>query len=143
MKQNKTISIDVEIIEQLTKEKNGSGLINDLLKDYFSTGGALEKKEIETKIGLKELEIKKAQSILTSLKTKLDLINKREAELKKVYKHIPTEVLDDFKCFPKMTETILRTRYRDIYSRKYESLNWPQLKGAYDHYYQKEVKNGK
>ena len=141
MKINKQFTIDSEIVDELTKEKNASGLINSLLKDYFSTGGALQKKEIEAKIATNKVELTRIKSTLTSLKNKLDLIIKREAQLKELYKNIPQEVLEDFKAFPKMTIEILRNRNREIYSRKYNKLNWAELETAYNHYYNKEVKN--
>ena len=139
MKQNKQFTIDIEIVEQLAKEKNASGLINDLLKDYYTTGGVLQKKELETKIALKQLELTKAKSVLTSLKNKLALIIKRDAELKEIYKDIPSEVLDDFKAFPSMTIDILRNRNREIYLRKYKNIQWPKLEAAYNHYFSKEA----
>jgi hypothetical protein len=137
MKQNKQFTIDIEIVEKLAKEKNASGLINDLLKDYYTTGGELQKKEIEAKIANEISEITKHKSTLSSLKNKLALIIKREAELKEIYKDIPTEILDDFKAFPSMTLQILRNRNKEIYSRKYKEIEWPKLEAAYNHYFSK------
>ena len=142
MKGTKLISIDSDILEELQKESNASKIINELLKDYYTTGGALQRKEIIHKININGLEITKLEESNKSLKSKLDALTKREAELKDLYKNIPAEVIEDFKAFPNMTSMIFRGRIKDIYNRKYKDLNHNDMMTAFNHYYNKEESNG-
>ena len=134
MKQNKTISLNVEIAEELEKQKNGSKLINDLLTDYFKTGGKLHKQELINKISIKEIEEKKIKMELNQLKERLGEINLKETQLKETYKKIPQEALDDFRCFPNMTKEILIQRYKEIYGKKYE-VTYKEIYEAYCNYF--------
>ena len=55
MKVQKTICIDVELLEKLQKENNASGLINDLLINYFNAPGSYFEKKYKQ---IKEAEAK-------------------------------------------------------------------------------------
>jgi hypothetical protein len=134
-KQNKTICLDSDIIEELEKVASASKLINDLLRDYFVAGGNFKKTEILNKISIKELEVKKIYEELKSLNNKLDSIEKREKKIKTIFKNIPDEVLEDFKVFgEKINYT---NRFIEIWKKKYD-LTLDEVKKAYDAYFEKE-----
>jgi hypothetical protein len=143
MKQQKIFSLDPELLDELSKEKNQSKVVNDLLSDYFNSGAKSTKMEILNKIILEEKEISKSKQKLQLLKEKLEAIEKKENLLKKIFKDIPDELLDDFKSFPKMTEDVLRNRFKDIYSAKYKDMNWPSTLKAYNQYFNKDGKDTK
>lgn len=119
MKVNKQFTIDSEIVDELSKEKNASGLINSLLVNYFTSGGKLEKTEIMKRISEKETQTLKLIEETTQLKTKLESLEKKEKYIKEIFKDIPDEVMDDLKSFPKMSESVLRNRHHEIYAKKY------------------------
>ena len=59
MKANKVISLDVDLLEQLKREPNASGLINDLVREHFQFKDIKkmsleEKKELLVKVKRKE-----------------------------------------------------------------------------------------
>jgi hypothetical protein len=72
MKKTITISIDFAIYERLKREDNYSGLVNQLINDYYAMDS------LKTK--LEELPIEKLQEKLQISKRKKEL----EAELKKL-----------------------------------------------------------
>lgn len=74
MKKNKTISLDVDVIELLDYEDNASQLINDLLHAHFNTVGSTQDLN-KTK---EELEQEKLEA-----KAKLINITKQEQEINK------------------------------------------------------------
>ena len=143
MKQQKIFTLDSELLDELRKERNMSKLMNDLLSDYFNSGAKSTKQEILSKINLKEKQISEDKQMVVVLKSKIESIEKRENHIKKIFKDIPDEILDDFKFFPKMTEEVLRNRYRNIYAVKYDHLDWNKILKAYNQYFKKEVKHGK
>ncbi len=143
MKSQKLFNIDSTLIEDLNKERNMSKLINDLLFDYFNSGEKSTKQEILDKINLKEKEINEGKQMVITWKEKMETINKKEKLLKKIFRDIPDEILDDFKIFSKMTEIILRNRFNNIYSVKYENLKWEKVLKAYSQYFKKNVKDSK
>ncbi len=143
MKLQKLFNIDSTLIENLNKEKNMSKLINELLSDYFNSGENSTKQEILDKINLKEKEINESKQMVMTWKEKIEAIEKKGKLLKKIFRDIPDEILDDFKVFSKMTEVILRNRFNNIYSVKYEDLEWKKVLKAYGQYFKKNVKDTK
>jgi len=115
VKKNKTISLDDDVCEALLNVVNGSKLINELLREHLFVGGNRKKEEVKAKImevKNQKLELEKQENSL--LHTLSDLETK-EKEMKKLFEDIPTELLEDFRDFPKMTEESLKNRWRDIY----------------------------
>ncbi|MDD4761716.1 MAG: hypothetical protein PHZ25_01700 [Candidatus Pacebacteria bacterium] len=55
MKKTITINLDVEVVEELQKEKNYSALINSYLRNYFELG-AKPTHEIQEEIDKEEME---------------------------------------------------------------------------------------
>ena len=128
-KQNKTICLDVDVIEHLSKEKNASGLINSLLADYYNTG---KKEKAELLIALEEKrELRDKLNVeLGAIETKLREIETKKEQVKEIFKNIPDEILQDFKDFENMDENILKNRYLDIYKVKYK-FTWEELIKAF------------
>lgn len=143
MKQQKIFSLDPELLDELSKEKNQSKVVNDLLANYFNSGAKSTKQEILNKINFKKKEMNENKQIITILEAKIETIEKRDKHIKKVFKDIPDEILEDFKLFPKMTVEVSRIRFKNIYSVKYHSLNWEKVLKAYNQYFNKNVKDTK
>ncbi len=143
MKQQKIFTIDSELLIELRKERNQSKLMNDLLSDYFKSGAKSTKQEILNKINLKQKEVIENKQMIIVLKAKVETIEKKENLLKKIFKDIPDEILEDFKFFPKITQETLRIRFTNIYSVKYNSLKWEKVLKAYNQYFNKNVKDTK
>jgi len=137
MKTSKLFTLDIEIVDELKKLPNASKLINNMLKDYFNQHGALKKQELINKLNLKELKSKEIIGEMKIIKERIKEIEITEKRTKSIFKNIPTEIINDFKAFPTMSENILYLRFKDIYSKTYD-LNYKELKKAYDDYYQKE-----
>lgn len=131
MKGQKILSLDLEIIEELKKEKNSSKLINDLLRDYFHQSTTLKKEELLNKLGNLELESKKIQEQMKVLRNKINEFEIREQKEKTIFKNIPQEIITDFKCFPKMTEDILYGRWKGIYAPNF-NITFEELKKAWE-----------
>lgn len=129
-KQNKTICLDVEIIEKLEESKNMSELINQLLKEYYGSGEDLKKEQIKTAIIETEKQIKELQNKLGNLNSSLEKIELHESMIKKKFVGIPREILLDFKQFPDMDENGLRTRYTNLYFNQY-TCTFPQILEAF------------
>lgn len=134
MKSQKVLSLDVEIIKELKKLPNSSGLINEMLKDYFNQHGALKKQELLNKLGLVELDIKKKTEEMKLIRERIKEIEITESRIKSIFKNIPKEVLDDFRAFPNMTEQILCTRFKEIYSKRY-NITFKEIEKAYNQYF--------
>jgi hypothetical protein len=117
MKQNKTISLDTELISYFSENPqiNSSQLINRLLSDFVGQGGELKTNEIKEKIIATETEIKEKQLLLSNLQNQLRAIEEKENKIKDMFKNIPAEALQDFRSFPKMDELALRSRYDNYY----------------------------
>lgn len=130
MKVSRLFTIDHELAERLTEEPNQSSTINELLKEYFSVAGS---EEDELKNGLKEadLAITKANKDKELLKARIAKIEKAKEKLRQKYKHIPQEVLDDFKYYPKMDVETLKIRFDSIYKFKYQNLEYKELLKAW------------
>jgi DNA-binding transcriptional regulator GbsR (MarR family) len=129
-KKNKTICLDDEIIEELDKTKSASKLINDLLKDYFMTGGDFKRTELINKISIKKLEIEKTKEELIQLTERLDKINNDDKRLKEIFKDIPKEIMDDFKFFDKMDLDSLMKRYNEVYKKRFD-ITYEEVKKAF------------
>ena len=119
MKVSKLLTLDSDIAEELSKENNASGLVNNLLKDYFISG-EMEEEEIKKKFALKNIEKNKIIKEMKKLEETMDKIQKKKEHLKEIYKNIPDEIIRDFEIFPKMDEKVLNLRYLNIYKKKYK-----------------------
>ena len=137
MKVNKLITLDIGIVEELKRVENASKLINGMLYDYFYEGGGLKESELKSKIKLLEKEIFDRKTQIEGVKFKIKEINEKDKEVKKIFKAIPDIVLRDFKAFPKMTEEILETRFKEIYS-KYSNIVWKDVSEAFKQYFKKD-----
>ena len=115
MKANKLFTLDVEVIQNLSKEKNASKLVNELLLDYFEGGTSLVIEEIRRDIVSQEQNISKSKQRLLMLNKKLRDIDERELKVKELFKDLPEQLIKDFKEFPKMTEETLLNRLIDNY----------------------------
>jgi len=133
MKQQKIFTIDSELINELEKIRNKSGLVNELLIDYFNRGGNLTKEQLSTKIRNKEAEVEKLIDEIKLLKELFEDIDNKETKIKELLKDIPLEIIEDFKTFPNMTEEILQTRFREIYSDHY-GLTYNKIVTAYKYF---------
>jgi len=71
MKVNKTITLETEMAEKLTKQSNGSSLINTLLEKHFDSEMLENEEEIVERIGKQEGAIKELTASVASLKIKL------------------------------------------------------------------------
>ncbi len=131
MKINKTISIDNKLDEQLKKIKNGSGLINDLLNDYFFGGGGLEEEQIKTAIQKGQNTINKEVERINELKDKLATIKIKKDEVKEKFNKVPEHIIETFRQFPLMTLEALRSR------TDAQGEAWEDIKEAYKEYFSK------
>lgn len=131
MKSQKLFSLDVEVIANLIKVENASKLVNDLLSDYFFTGQNLKEEEIKANILGFEKEIITKKQKIDHLRKRLELLIKKDKEMKEIFKQIPKQILEDFKEFPKMTEDSLHNRFKTLYS-KTKGLKWELVLEAYN-----------
>ena len=76
MKVNKTITLEAEMAEKLTKQSNGSNLINQLLEKHFDSEMLENEEEIVERIGKQEGIIKELTGSVASLKIKLAKVKK-------------------------------------------------------------------
>jgi predicted nuclease with TOPRIM domain len=130
-KKNKTICLDEDIVEQLEKVDNYSGLINQLLKEYFGSGEGLKKKQIEEELIKVNQEIEQARLRAKLLNESLQKIEAHEEIIKRKFSKIEPEILEDFKSFTEMDEMSLRIRYKDIYSKS-SLCSLPQILEAFN-----------
>ena len=130
MKISRLFSIDQEIAERLAEEKNQSGIINELLKEYYSVAGS---EEDGLKNGLKEayLAIVKAGKDKQMLENRIAKIQKVKDKLRQKYKNIPEMIIEDFKHYPKMDVETLKVRFDGIYKHKFINLSWTELLKAW------------
>ena len=135
VKVNKTISIDVELAEEL-KEHNSSKLINNLLKEHLRGDHIKDIEQIELKILEVKREIEDLMTEENNLRKKLQNAKQKETELKERFKDVPLEILENIKFHPKMTEDILKRRWEELYSKKYNITLENTLK-AYRSYHKK------
>ena len=140
MKIPKLLTIDEDLAKCLSNEKNGSHIVNELLKDYYNRD--TNRYDIENKLTAKKQEIAKKEEEISKLTNDIRLmeinlktIKDKQTAIKKKFENIPREILEDFKAFPKMTKDILIGRWRDIYKGK---ISREQLLEAW-----KEWKDGK
>ena len=135
MKVHKMFSIDQELIEEL-KTINASKVVNDMLNEYFNKGLGLKKEEIRAKIENKLIEKGKIDKYLKELNTQLTDIKIREKDLKQAFKNIPKAIIQDFNAFPNMTETVLLSRWKEIYSKEHTDLTLKEVKEAYNKHFE-------
>ena len=129
-KKNRQITIDDDLSEELD-QINASGLINELLKDYFNKGNDENLKKLNQKLAEIEEEKRKINKKRREIKQKIEKIKQREARVLKLYSKVPQIVLQELKEFPNMTLMSLRNRYDGIYRRKY-SFSWMELKKVFE-----------
>lgn len=72
MKSNKTISLDNDIIEKLKDVESISGLINELLVQYFSGDVDIEREKLEVTLLTKTQESKRINKEVESIEKKLE-----------------------------------------------------------------------
>jgi len=63
MKQIKSITLNVDIIEKLKEVKNASALINKLLDDYFKIESYQTEEELQKRLNIIEIEEKAKKEI--------------------------------------------------------------------------------
>jgi hypothetical protein len=61
MKVNKNFTLDIEIVDKLSKMDNGSKIVNDLLSDYFANNGTNLNIFEQNKLKLKQNRLKMRQ----------------------------------------------------------------------------------
>jgi len=132
MKAQKVLSLDIEIIEELSKINNQSKLVNTLLKDHFFSGGSQELEEIKANILLEQKNILDNKAKVELLKNRLKQLEEKDIKFKEIFGSVPQVILDDFKEFPKMSEDTLLSRYNEFYFGKIE---WDNLLRAFNEYY--------
>jgi|TARA_R100000501_G_C2589054_1_gene89727 chromosome segregation ATPase len=136
VKVNKTISLDIDLAEELKDIGNGSKLINDLLKEHLRGDHLKDIEQIELKILEVKREIEDLMTEENNLRKKLQNAKQKETELKERFQDVPLEILEDFKFYPKMTEDIFIKRWNMHYSKKYDIILEDAL-NAYRSYYEK------
>jgi len=128
MNTNRTFSINSELADRLKEQPNQSKIVNDLLTDYFMSGGS-EKKDLVIKRAEIEADILKLNKSLDVVNAKIEKICEKEATFKETVKGVPESIIEDFKKFPDMDENTLVKRYMTIYKRKY-TISIDELKKA-------------
>jgi len=136
VKVNKTISLDIDLVEELKEHSNSSKLINDLLKEHLRGDHIKDIEAIELKILETKREIEDLMTEENNLRKKLQIAKQKETELKERFSNVPLEILEDFKFYSKMTEEIFSKRWKDIYNKKY-SITLENALKAYRSYYEK------
>ena len=134
MKSSKLFTLDTEIVDSLKKVENASRLVNELLLDYFYSGGGQEKEEIKGNLIKLKTEVENKKGLIKNLKEKIKEIEKKDKEIKEKFKHIPIVILQDFKMFPLMSEEALLSRYNSQY---FGTVEWKELLTAYKEYFKK------
>jgi predicted nuclease with TOPRIM domain len=129
-KQNKQITLDMDLLKKLSEVENLSGLINQLLKEYVGSGEDMKKDKIQKEIIETEKTIKELQNKLGNLNNALEKIELHESLLKQKFGAIPKDILEDFKQFTDMDENGLRTRYNNLYFNQY-TCTFPQILEAF------------
>ncbi|MCK4997140.1 hypothetical protein KAS08_02455 [Candidatus Pacearchaeota archaeon] len=128
-KRSRPFTLDEELFEELGKI-NASGLINELLKDYFN------KNQNETIVILNEKLAEETEKKKVSLrkireiKQKIAKIRAKESKVLRVCNKIPQEILTDFKSYPNLSPAMWMMRFKDIYKKKYRNLQWMDVKTA-------------
>ena len=120
MKGTKLLSLDISVIEELRKLGNASGMINSLLREYFNEHGVLKKEELENKLEFKKKTARELSKEINLIQSRIQELNTYEARIKDVFKDIPSEILNDLKNFPRMTENVLKGRFDEIYKVQYK-----------------------
>ncbi len=135
MKAQKIFTLDLPVIAELKKVANQSGLINNILIEYFNQHGELKKEELINKLQSKEKEQTNLIEEINVIKERIHELEVYESRVKEVFKNIPSEIISDFKSFTKMDKSILATRFRDIYSKVYD-ITYKEVETAFDEFHQ-------
>ena len=134
MKKNKQIMLDEDLIDDLKKVPSASGLINELLVEYFNQDDNLTLDKLKKQIMDKQQEVLKLNSEISALQERADAMETYDRRVKEVFKDIPCEILNDFKNFPKLNEEGLKVRYDNFYSVKY-NIEFKEILEAFKNYY--------
>ena len=126
---NRTFSIEENLANRLKEENNQSKIINELLKDYYASGGSLEEDELKAEKNKIEGEIIKLTKSIEMINKRLERVVQKKRIIEEKFKNIPKEILEDFRRFPNMDEHTLMDRYREIYGTRY-SCTFAELKEA-------------
>jgi|GEM_PF-4842606 glutamyl-tRNA reductase len=130
MKVFKHFTIDEDLSEKLEKEKNASKIINSLIRDYYGSFDGLRKQELINKLLSIKMNVEKENNEIKNIEEQIKKIEEEENKIREVYKNIPKEVLDDFKFFNKMNLDSLFERYKEVYSKIYNT-TWEEIKKAF------------
>ena len=101
-KKRRSVSLDADVYEYLSKHYNGSALVNDLLTEYMSTEDK-QKASLDLQISQKERELSEAQKTVTRLQSDIeeleDLRNtiqsSEHTKFEKAYEVLKGEDLDE------------------------------------------------
>ena len=137
MKAQKIFTLDLPVIAELKKVANQSGLINNILIEYFNQHGEMKKDELINKLQVKEKAAVELAEELNVIKDRIEELAVYEKRIKAVFKDIPSEIISDFKSFTKMDKSILAARFRDIYSKVYE-ITYKEVEAAFDEFHKLE-----
>ena len=133
-KGQKILSLDLDIIQELKSNPNASKLVNDFLLDYFKGGSLRKKTELESKRTKLSAEILEMKEMIIVIDKKLLDIEKKAEDVRKSFEDIPSNIIEDFKKFPNMTEEILKNRFEGQYER-ISRISWEDLLEAYKIYF--------
>ena len=83
-----TLSIDSDVKDILTQEKNYSRIVNELLRDYFNKTSHLKKDELKHKIGEYELKKKEINQKMKEIRREIEFIEAKEERMDTIFKGI-------------------------------------------------------
>ena len=132
MKSQKLLSLDIDIIDRLKAEDNGSALVQRLLVNHYGSGDEQEIEYLRQKLTDIDEKHKIEKEVL---KSKLAILVKNDRKRRELQKKVPQEIEVDFKLFPQMTEEILQNRYADIYIKKFPKLKYEDILKAFKVYH--------
>ena len=132
MKSQKLLSLDIDIIDHLKAEDNGSALVQRLLVNHYGSGDEQEIEYLRQKLTDIDEKHKIEKEVL---KSKLAILVKNDRKRRELQKKVPQEIEVDFKLFPQMTEEILQNRYADIYIKKFPKLKYEDILKAFKVYH--------
>lgn len=125
----KHFTVDEDLFGELDKI-NASGLVNELLRDYFNKNQnetiIILNKKLAEEIEKKKVSLRKIREI----KQKIAKIRAKESKVLRVCNKIPQEILTDFKSYPNLSPAMWMMRFKDIYKKKYRNLQWMDVKTA-------------
>lgn len=144
MKQRKQIMVDEDLMPSLRGVDSASGLINSLLKEYFKESSNMTLDRLKQVVVEKTGELVKLETEIKEVKNRIHEINTYEDRIKTIFKKMPSEIINDFKDFPLMTEEVLKNRFENMYSIKF-NIKYSELLKVFKEYFKgrKEVQNGR